>query len=311
MLALVLLAPLGVLSYQAVLALSSDPSAARDILNTRAAGLWWQSVADAAAVALGGVILALLAASALWQMPAGYPQSLRWFFLALAPLPTTLHALAWITAAGWIGMLTQRVGMPAIAYRGWGWLVWVQIMALAPLATGLTLLGLQHLPGDLWDEARLLASPWKAFWKVAIPHSAPYLLAAGGLLFLLSLTDFSLPATFQVNVYAFEIFTTFSASNDSGRTFLAALPLCVVTLPAALLTSSRAIRGIAGPDNAPIAKQAAFGDVVAHHIAGKGRVVTMDWTGRLENDRARGTIPFHTGPGGEGIRLSPHQIVHP
>jgi iron(III) transport system permease protein len=112
-------------------------------------------------------------------------------------------------------------------------------MALAPLATGLALLGLQRLPGELWDAARLLSSPWKAFWKVALPHAAPYLLAAGGLLFLLSLTDFSLPATFQVNVYAFEIFTIFSATHDSGHAFLASLPLFAATLPVALLTSAQ------------------------------------------------------------------------
>ena len=244
-LAVVLLAPLGGLTWQTAALLSSDAQAAQGLLNERTARLWVQSIAYGTAVAVGGVLLAVLAASALWQIPGRTQQRLRWFFLVLAPLPSGLHALAWISAAGWIGTLMPPAGIQQLSYRGWGWLIWVQIMALAPLAVGLALLGLQRLPGELWDAARLVSSPWKAFWRIAIPQSAPYLLAAGGLLFLLSLTDFYLPATFQVNVYAFEIFTEFSASNNPGRAFLISLPLCAATLPVALFTGGQLRRILA------------------------------------------------------------------
>ncbi len=245
LLAVVFLAPLVGLIWQAAVFLDYDGQATWALLNERTARLWVQSVAYGAAVALGGVILAMLAASALWQIPGRAQQRLRWFFLALAPLPSGLHALAWISAAGWLGALANAAGIQQLSYRGWGWLIWVQIMALSPLAVGLALLGLQRMPGELWDAARLVSSPWKAFWRIVIPQSAPYLLAAGGLLFLLSLTDFYLPATFQVNVYAFEIFTEFSASHDPGRAFLISLPLCAVTLPVALVTGSQLQRILA------------------------------------------------------------------
>jgi len=256
-LALVLLAPPCALVFQFALAFANDPGQAREIFSPRTARLLAQSLGEAAAVALTGTLLAIPAASALWQAPGSAQKRLRWFFMALAPLPPTLHALAWITAGSWAADLAQAAGLFAPSLRGWGWLIWVQSMALAPLAVGLTLLGLQRLPAGLWEAACLFSSPWRAFWKVAIPHSAPYLLAAAGLLFLLSLTDFSLAATFQVNVYAFEIFTTFSAFHDAGRTLLVALPLCAATLPAALLTGAQ-LRRILAPGPAGQAARPRF-----------------------------------------------------
>jgi len=56
------------------------------------------------------------------------------------------------------------------------------------------------------------------------------LFAGGGFLFLISLTDYSVPSLFSVNVYPLEIFAEYSASAEPGRALLLALPLMVIAM---------------------------------------------------------------------------------
>ncbi len=241
LLLIVLLGPLGGLVWQAGVYLRSVSADTLPVLlpGTRTVGLLLQSLGFAGCTALCGTVLGFLSASALWKLPGRRQRFWRWFFLALASLPPALHALAWMTAAGWLNRLLAPAGLAPIFLRGWGWLIWVQTMAFLPLTTGLSLIGFERLPAQQWETACLYGTPWKAFWKAAFPQAKPYLLASGGILFLLSLTDFNLPSLFQVNVYALEIFTEFNVSAEAGSAFLYALPLCLITVPAGLLTSSR------------------------------------------------------------------------
>ena len=198
----------------------------------RRAALLLHSVGLAAAVAAGGMALGILAAATLWQWPKGRHASAaargRWFLLALALVPPYVHALAWSSAAAAANALLERLGLPAVAFQGWLPSWWVQVMALAPIAVGLALIGLESVDPAMIEAARLARSDMAAFVRVTLPLAAPAVAAGAGFLFLLSLADYSVPSLFGVNVYSLEILAEYSASGQPIRAFGLALPMLVV-----------------------------------------------------------------------------------
>jgi iron(III) transport system permease protein len=188
------------------------------------------SIGLAAAVATGGMILGTLTALALWRWDTGARSYLRWLVLITAALPAYIHALAWTASVNAINPGLERLGMPTIPLEGWTGSWWVHLMALLPIAVGLALVGLKSIEPRLVEAARMARSDTYSLFRVILPLAMPSLLAAGGLLFLLSLLDYSVPSLFSVNVYSLEIFAEFSASNQPTRAFLLSLPLLVIAV---------------------------------------------------------------------------------
>jgi iron(III) transport system permease protein len=112
---------------------------------------------------------------------------------------------------------------------------WVQVMAFLPLATALALVGLESVESGLVESARLARPDVHVLRRVILPLAAPAILTGCGLVFLLSLTDYSVPSLFQVNTYSLEIFSEYSASSLPERAFVLALPLLLLTGLATLL----------------------------------------------------------------------------
>ena len=190
--------------------------------------LFVRSLGLAASVSAGGVILGILVGSVLWRWRDGVGRYLRWFILALAAIPPYVHALGWSSFAYQANTWLQLWGLPDIPFRGFFASWWVQLMALVPIAIGLTLIGLESVDPDLIDAGRLLRSDVYSLRKIVLPLAAPAILGGGGFLFILSLMDYSVPSLFHVNVYALEIFAEYSASNQPARAFLLSLPLMLV-----------------------------------------------------------------------------------
>jgi iron(III) transport system permease protein len=117
-------------------------------------------------------------------------------------------------------------------------------MSFTPIAVGLGMIGLKSVEPVLIDAARIIRSDIRSFIRVVVPLAAPALAAGGGILFLLSVMDYSVPALFDVNVYTLEIFTEFSASNEPSRALLLSVPLLVIAI-AVILVSQSALRNAA------------------------------------------------------------------
>jgi iron(III) transport system permease protein len=201
-----------------------------DLLSARRLGLLGRSAGLALAVAAGATLLGMLAALFLWRSPLRWgwnssklrhlPGAARWLIFLLAPLPPYIHALAWMA-------LTASVGVVMSA--------WVQVMAFLPLTTALALVGLESVEIGLVESARLARPDLHALSRVILPLATPAILTGSGLVFLLSFTDYSVPSLFQVNTYALEIFSEYSASSLPERAFVLALPLLLLTGLATLL----------------------------------------------------------------------------
>lgn len=183
----------------------------------RRATLLLRSLALAAGVALLDMTLGVLLVSASWRWRRPW---LRWLPLALLALPPTIHALAWNEVLTRLGV---RLAGPWVS-------LWVSAMALLPVGVGLALVSLETVARPLVDAARTCRRDLNVLARVVLPLAAPLLVAGGGIIFLLSLMDYSLPSLYGVNVYALEIFAEFSASYAPARALLLAAPLLLVAV---------------------------------------------------------------------------------
>jgi iron(III) transport system permease protein len=190
------------------------------------------------------MLLGILAGTVLWRWHSGIGAQLKWLVLVLAPVPPYIHALAWNTFVFKLNSLLATAGLPLLPLEGFAGSWWVQFMALVPIAVGLGMIGLKSVEPVLIDAARIIRSDIRSFIRIIIPLAAPALAAGGGILFLLSLMDYSVPALFDVNVYTLEIFTEFSASNEPSRALLLSVPLLIIAV-AVILLSQSALRNAA------------------------------------------------------------------
>jgi len=207
----------------------------------RRLALFARSLGFAISVTAGATIIGLLAGLYFWNQSGKGNKFLCWLALVFIAVPPYVHALTWMSAFNGLEIIFRRFNLPAIALEGWGGALWVQMMALVPVALGMTLLGVETIDPDHLDAARLARPDSANVLKVILPLALPLVIAGAGFIFLLSLTDYSVASLFQNNVYALEIFAEFSSSAESGRAFLLALPLLLVTV-SVLIVSQKTVR---------------------------------------------------------------------
>ena len=199
----------------------------------RRGNLLWQSIKLAGVVAIAGTSFGAMIASLGWQ--SRFLRRWAWWLLPLILIPPYIHALAWSRVGQVLNGGLASLGLAENILSSWWGCVWIEIMAWLPLAVGLTLIGFLAVPVDRIEAARLLAKDETVFRKVVIPLAMPSFWASGALLFLLSLTDYSIPSLFGVSSYALEIFVEYSASNEPLRAFFLALPMLFVSTLAVIL----------------------------------------------------------------------------
>ncbi len=198
----------------------------------RRLGLYLNSIGLALAVSAVATMLGWGTALFLWSGRRWARSHLVWLVLPLIALPPYVHALAWLSLSD-IG--AQSWTLFPFAFRGWPAVLWVEVAAFAPLALGCAWLGLHSIDPELVEAGRVARSDLQTLLHIILPLCAPALLAGSGIIFLLSLLDYSVPSLFHVPVYAMEIFAEFSASHSPQRAFLLALPL--LALAAAVIAA--------------------------------------------------------------------------
>jgi iron(III) transport system permease protein len=189
--------------------------------------LLWQSIKLAGVVAIAGTMVGTVIACLGWQYQT--VRRWRWCLLPLLLIPPYIHALAWSKLGTVLGEALTLVGINGDILSPWWGCVWIELMAWLPLAVGLALIGFLAVPIEPIEAARLLVKDEQVLQQVVLPLAMPSFWASGALLFLLSLTDYSIPSLFGVSSYALEIFAEYSASNEPIRAFFLALPLLLVS----------------------------------------------------------------------------------
>jgi iron(III) transport system permease protein len=218
---IVVFGPIAALLLAAIFSLLS-PGGIEDfkgaIPSTRHLGLLLKTFLFCLCVASGSSILGILAGSVLWRWQRGIGAWLRWLVLFLIIIPPYVHALAWTSAFN---------GLNA-ALQGWTGAWWVEVMAYAPITIGLALLGFASVDPALIEASRIRRPDFHSFRKVVLPVAMPHILAALGLVFVLSLTDYGVPSLFQLNVYPLEVYVYFAGGGHVAGALLLSLPLLII-----------------------------------------------------------------------------------
>ncbi|SEA79192.1 iron(III) transport system permease protein [Oribacterium sp. KHPX15] len=195
-------------------------------LNARRAGLMVNSFV----IAFFTVAICLMISvfASLWIYTEFSRRSLlRWFFLTLAPVPPYIYALSYMNFLRFMGRYFPEV----LRYRMAGIFpcVVVETFVYLPFACAAALIALDQVNEKEWSAALLFDNADKVFFKVIFPKQLPWLLAIGAIIFVLSITDYSIPSLFQVNVYSMEIFSDYSAAGQSVHSLYLSFPLMLTS----------------------------------------------------------------------------------
>jgi iron(III) transport system permease protein len=154
-------------------------------------------------------------------------------------LPPYIVGLAWTYLGSANGRLAGVIGADVIS--GWTYSLSTAIVVLGlvfyPIAMLATEAALRHIDGRLEEAALVIASRARVFWRITLPLAAPAAVAAALLIFVLAVSEFSVPGLLQVRVYTTEVFTAFAALYDFPRAILLTVPLLLLCVAIAALAA--------------------------------------------------------------------------
>ena len=193
----------------------------------------------AASVSLSVAVLGVLAGSYLLSINEGFWGKARWALMLTAPVPPYIHALTWSTTMMFLKDSLGAYGS-SIPLSGFFMSYCVNVLAYLPLGVGLAMVGFMLVESEAVEAARLVKDDYRVFTDIVLPLAMPTISTVLGLVFILVVTDFSVPTLYSFNVYSLEVFSEFSASNSTSNSLLLSLP----TLAATFALLSVSIRGL-------------------------------------------------------------------
>jgi iron(III) transport system permease protein len=154
-------------------------------------------------------------------------------------LPPYIVGLAWTYLGSGNGRLAGVIGADVIS--GWTYSLSAAIVVLGlvfyPIAMLATEAALRRVDGRLEEAALVIASPARVFRRITLPLAAPAAVAAALMIFVLAISEFSVPGLLQVRVYTTEVFTAFAALYDFQRAILLTVPLLLLCLTIAAVAA--------------------------------------------------------------------------
>jgi iron(III) transport system permease protein len=178
---------------------------------TRSLGLLANTCALALAVATLSLPLAICLAVALqrYRIPGRVVWEACLLVLLFLPLYTQLAAWeAGFGRAGWYStVFAEKLSAPPLAgFRG---AVWVHAMAAVPWLYWLIRLGLQSVPAELEQAARLDGTSWQVWTRITLPLALPTLVAGTLLVGISVASEITVTDFYQFRTYAEELYNGF------------------------------------------------------------------------------------------------------
>jgi iron(III) transport system permease protein len=198
------------------------------------------SLGLAGSVAISVSVIGFLCGTLLLGENSGVLRAIKWCILLTAPVPPYIHALTWSNFIRLIQSLLGEYGV-WMQLSGFPMSYCVNVLAYLPLGVGLAIVGLSLIEAPAVEAARMVREDFDVFTRGVLPLTLPTLFTSLGLVFILVITDFSVPTLYSFNVYSLEVFSEFSASNNPSNSLLLSIPMVLVSL-AILVHSVRGLR---------------------------------------------------------------------
>lgn len=218
-------------AYLVTTAFNSPESAASAMaLDSRQRGLLYNTMAlgvgtAALATAIGAPLGVVLA-----HVPLRRKALVRLFAGSPVLLPPYVVALAWLNVGSPRGPLARLLGADRLS--DWTYSLPAAILILSfvmyPLSMLATEAAMRRIDGRLEEAGLVAATPGRVLWRISLPLAAPSVLAAALIVFVLVVSEFSVPGLLRVRVYTTEVFTAFAALYDFSRALVLAAPLVVL-----------------------------------------------------------------------------------
>jgi iron(III) transport system permease protein len=146
-------------------------------------------------------------------------------------LPPYGVALAWIYVGGSAGIAAQFFGRDVLSTWTYSLRAASVLLALVyyPLVMLATEAAVRRVDPRLEEAALTAASRRRVLVSITLPLAAPAIAGAGLVVFVLGVSEFSVPGLLRVRVYTTEILTAFAALYDFGRATALATPLVLLT----------------------------------------------------------------------------------
>ena len=195
------------------------------LLDRRQAGLLYNTVLLGCGTAVLATLVGAPLGFGLARFALPFKSGLRLALVAPAVLPPYVIALALIYLGG---NLAATLGGAIVALT----------IVLYPLAMLATEVAVRQIEPRLEEAAILVATPGRVLKRITWPLVAPGVVSTALVIFVLAISEFSVPGLLRVRVFTTEVFTAFAALYDFGRATMLALPLLIVSVVLASIAAS-------------------------------------------------------------------------
>jgi iron(III) transport system permease protein len=186
--------------------------------------------------AILSIIISLLVALFLVKY-INIPIRLMAFGIAFTILiPQFIHAQAWIFFLDKLNLILAKMGWIHMNFTGFGAAILVTTAAYFPISLSLLLFGISTLREENIEAGLLYGNEINCVTKIVIPQILPYIVIGFNLIFLQSICEYGIPSIFGINVYALQIFSVFSSTNDHVLAFYTSLPILPIAIVVAFTT---------------------------------------------------------------------------
>jgi len=197
-------------------------------------------------IGIGASVLAMIIGSFLAFLFEYTNLPLKRFFLlfSISPLliPPYIITISWMEFLGAKGNIFNF--NPPFSIYNPQMASFVLALAFYPLVTLIVMLGLRNIDRSLEDAARLLYPFGKVLKKITLPLVLPHILVSGFFVFILSISEYGVPALLRVNTFSAEIFSQFVAFFDVQSAVILSTPIVLFAIFLMLLYNFWFRRGL-------------------------------------------------------------------
>lgn len=192
--------------------------------------LFAKSVGISLAASTLSCVLGVLCAIFVWTSSPKYYKKIFLAILLCALIPPFIHVHSWIKVMDGVCLLFNSILGTNLNFTGVFAVIFTTAFSYLPYTISLCLMGLFSIPMDINDLIRTEDAPLTLFKKCISPYFLPYLFIGGIFVFLITINDFSIASAFNINVFALELFSLYSASGDIYSIALSSLPLILLSI---------------------------------------------------------------------------------
>jgi ABC-type Fe3+ transport system permease subunit len=193
------------------------------VLSPDTFSLLWKSVLVAAAVAFLATFFGLLFGFILYKTKIPFSS----FFKVTLLIP--LFISPYIIAVAWRDLFFLLFHAPNII-ASYGGMIFIMILIYTPLAMLVTGNAFVRVNVSLEEAGLMMTERYRVIGKIVLPLMKPAIISSFVLVFIFTVSNFSIPGYLGLQVFTTEIFTQFSAFYDHETAILQSLILIVVCL---------------------------------------------------------------------------------